>query len=359
MDGVVLNAEGFESQPRVGRTIAGAVIADKLAHAYLLVGPRGVGKQPAALALGRLAACAAPALRDGTVTPCGACSACRLPFRPDRHHDLLLLDPQQKESRLSDGSGAARDVGLIDRIREAQTGISIRPLVSRRKCLIILRMDSLQQVHMSAVLKTIEEPPGHAIIILTAENPSALLPTILSRCQILEFRTTSPEELLAALGRDDPAARVAVALSCGRIEPARRLLESGQIGTLRERVARLLELALSDDPVDALRAAEQCRRLCTEWHGLTEGGDEAKPDISDEEKVRRAIDGVLYPLEAALRDSCAERLGAAVPQLGDGTPPSVAPSRAGAALRTIGAAKRAIAQNANTRLALEAMFLGV
>ena len=358
MSSTVLNARGFESQPRAGRVIAGAVMADKLAHAYLLIGPRGVGKRPAALALGRLAACAGPVLSAGIVAPCGECPACRLPFTPDRHHDLVLLDPQQKESRSTDTS-PGREVAVIDRIREAQSGISIRPLVSRRKCLIILGMDGLQHVHMSAVLKTIEEPPAHAIIILTAENPSALLPTILSRCQVVELRPASPGELFATLGRDDPAARTAVALSCGRVELARRLLGSGQIDSLRDRVATLLELALSTDPVDALRSAEQCRRLCVDWHGLTEGADAGGLEVSDEEKVRRAIDSVLYPLEAALRDSCADGLGSRGASLGEGASPAVPPSRAGGALRAIGRAKRAIGQNANTRLALEAMFLGI
>jgi hypothetical protein len=342
--------------------LAGAVASGKVAHAYLFVGPVGVGKRDAARAFGRLASCHRPAERQGVLGPCGACPSCERPFAPDRHHDLMVVDPAEKESRVAvEGPGSGKETPLIDRLRHAQEFVAIRPVLAPVKCLILLGMDALQDVHMNAILKTIEEPPAHAMVLLTAANASSVLPTILSRCQRVDLSPAPPERILAAMGRDDDAARLAALLSGGRPAVARRLMNAEDLDTMVEGLADLRQLAMAGDPLSALHAAERCRRLCLQWYDLLHDEETEGASVSDEERVRQSIEAVLFPLEAGIRDAYAQSMGAPVApllDLGDKPSPS-ASSRAATALGRIGQAKRAIRGNANTRLALEALFLGI
>lgn len=356
-----LVAAGFATHPKVGRMLAGAVRSGKIAHAYLFIGPTGVGKREAALAFGRLAGCHEPTERDGVLAPCGICPSCERPYASDRHHDLMVIDPQQKESRISmEGSASGKEVPLIDRLRAAQEYVSIRPIASRTKCLAVLALDLLQDVHMNAILKTVEEPPAHALVLLTASNASGVLPTILSRCQRMDLPPAPVEAIVTALGRSDGAARRAALLSGGRLTVARRLLDAPELPEIEEGFRTLCHMALSDDPLQALRAAELCRSLCLQWYEVL-NRDEGEEGGTEEERVRRSIEAVLFPLEAAIRDAYSHSLGApeaSLLDLGDriATP---SPGRAAAALGRIGEAKRAIKGNANTRLALEALFLAL
>lgn len=356
-----LVAAGFEAHPRAGSMLARAIRSGKVAHAYLFVGPSGVGKQEAATAFGRLAACREPIEEGRVLAPCGLCPSCQRPYTPDRHHDLMVVDPSVRETRVSmEGAATGKEIPLIDRLRGAQEFVAIRPLVSRIKCLILLAVDSLQDVHMNAILKTVEEPPPHAVVLLTASNASRVLPTILSRCQRVDLPPAAPHLVQAALGRDDDVARRVALLSGGRPKVAQCLLEAPGLPQLEEGFRTLRGLALADDPLLALRAAELCRTLCLQWYDIMHGDDESD-QTTDEERVRRSIEAVLFPLEAGLRDACASALAAPVEpmlELGEWTPPPH-PVRAAAALSRIGEAKRAIRGNANSRLALEALFLAL
>lgn len=362
MSAAVPEIAGLECQPRAAAVVSAAVLGDRIGHAYLLIGPTGIGKLPAALALGRLAACHAPAVADGRLAPCGRCPSCRLPFEPDRHHDLLVVDPSVKELwAAAEGSGAGREVKLIDRLREAQSLIALDPIVGRRRTLILPRIDSLQPVQLSVLLKTVEEPPPSGLILLTASNPAAVLPTILSRCQLIELTRVSTDAIVARLGRDDEQARAAAQLSAGRPEVARQLLAAPRFEELIEGLRRLARLSLTGDALDALKAAELVRSLCMLWHELvvTEPGP-AEP--SEEERVRRSLEAILFPIEALVRDRWAAESGAA----GQPMTPAWLLAEAAAAtgrpleqIRLLARAKRAVGQNANSRLALEALFLAL
>ncbi len=358
-------AIGFEAHRRAGVMVARAAASGRLAHAYLLVGPQGIGKLRAALAFGRLAACHAPVESDGFLRPCERCASCILPFEPDRHHDLLLVDPAVSES-FTPGVGAAqgREMKLIDRLRDAQARLSLGPLVARRKVLVIARLDSLQPVQMSVLLKTIEEPPGGGLLILTACNPSALLPTILSRCQVVEMAPAPTEVVLSLLERDDDHAYAAAALSAGKPEVARRLLASPDLDALVDNLTRLCRLAFAGRPLEALRAADLARKTAVLWYDMVEGDESAengsRSSVSEEEKLRRSVEAVLFPLEALVRDALRDEVGSAAA----GLTPSLLRSPvevhdAAKALREVARAKKAIAGNANGRLALEALFLGL
>lgn len=352
----------LDTQPLVARAIGAAVAGGRVGHAYLLAGPAGIGKLESALAIGRLVSCHAPIIQDGHAEPCGACASCLLAYQPDRHHDLLLVDPAVREVRSPlEGSGSGREVKFIDRLREAMSLLALEPIVARRKTLILPRIDALQPVQLSVLLKTIEEPPASGLLILTASNASAVLPTILSRCQVLELRPIGTAETLALLGRDDADARAVALLSGGRPPIARRLLAHERLSELLEGLRGLSRLAISRAPLESLRAADSCRSLCVLWSEATAEPIEGD-DPSEEEKVRRSLDAVLFPLEALLRDRLAAACRAGVAPL---CPPGLDPGGGAGSgdalgrLRAIARTKRAVQQNASTRLALEALFLAL
>jgi len=153
---------------------------DRLAHAYLFQGPEGVGKRLMALALVRTLVCQT---REG----CGDCPACR---RIDHHNhpDLHLLEPV-------DG------VIKIEQVRKVQRELSLRPLEAAKKVCLIDGAETMNPAAANALLKTLEEPSGAALLILLAAHPERLLPTIRSRCQTLAFGRLSRDVLQGALVR--------------------------------------------------------------------------------------------------------------------------------------------------------------
>ncbi|HWI41267.1 MAG TPA: DNA polymerase III subunit delta', partial [Verrucomicrobiae bacterium] len=154
-----------------------ALHAGRVAHAYLFEGVEGCGKKTAALAL-------VQALFCGGVEPCGGCPSCRK-IASLQHADLHLLEPDGAQIK-------------IDQVRELQKALSYRPIEAPRKACIIDQADRLNPAAGNALLKTLEEPPGNALIILVTSAPSAVLPTILSRCQRLEFSPV-PQEAIRQL----------------------------------------------------------------------------------------------------------------------------------------------------------------
>jgi DNA polymerase-3 subunit delta' len=174
-----------------------ALAAGRIPHAYLFEGPEGVGKRLVALALARAIFC-----RDGG---CGDCPACR---KVDHHNhpDLHLVEP--------DGSFIR-----IEQVRDLQREFAFRPLEASRKICLIDGADRLNPAAANALLKTLEEPAGNALLILLAAQGENVLPTIRSRCQRLPFcrlpRERLREVLQDRLGLEEAASHVLAALSEG------------------------------------------------------------------------------------------------------------------------------------------------
>lgn len=137
----------------------------RLAHAYLLVGPRGSGKEALARTLAQALNC-----EQQDHDACGRCASCRL-IANDKHPDIHWLRPQSKGRRIK-----------VDQIREFENSIRLRPGLARLKVGIVRDADCLTEEAANAFLKTLEEPPARTIIILLSGEPQRLLPTILSRC---------------------------------------------------------------------------------------------------------------------------------------------------------------------------------
>ncbi len=159
-------------QEHITRTLLNALEGGRVAHAYLFCGPRGTGKT----STGRILAKAVNCQQNGRGEPCNACSSC-LATTGGSALDVIEID-------------AASNRG-IDDIRELRERVKFAPNSARYKVYIIDEVHMLTTDASNALLKTLEEPPPHAIFILATTEPHKLLPTILSRCQRFDFRRLS------------------------------------------------------------------------------------------------------------------------------------------------------------------------
>jgi len=202
-------------QEHVTQTIRNALMNGKIAHAYLFCGSRGTGKT----STGRILAKAVNCLNNGSGEPCNACEMCEA-ISQGRCLDVMEID-------------AASNRG-IDDIRELRERINFAPNVARFKVYIIDEVHMLTDPASNALLKTLEEPPPHAIFILATTETHKLLATILSRCQRFDFRRLSQGAIVSKLNYvcdqedihiDDAAVRLIAKGVSGSLRDAENLLE--------------------------------------------------------------------------------------------------------------------------------------
>ena len=279
----------------------------RMSHAYLVVGPPQVGKTTVAFDLARAVNC----LEDDR--PCGGCAQCQ---RIDRslHADVRVVGVAADES----GAGRSRVVISIDQVRQVQREASLKPYEGRYRVFIFDRAEYLSEEASNCLLKTLEEPPEQVLLLLLAPEVGALLPTLVSRCQVLKLRPVPlslvRSELEARHGVDPNDAEEIARLSGGRpgwaIEVAgrRELLEeiSGKLGTIEglvkggpeERFGYAASLALAFG-----RDRETARQELATWLGwwrdilvLKEGDQEHVTHLSRLEALQ-AVAGVLSSAE--------------------------------------------------------------
>ena len=176
--------DSFESligQDNIARTLKNSIIRGQLAHAYLFCGPRGVGKTSAARIFAKTINCADP---TADMEPCGHCESC-VSFKEGRSYCIHELDAASNNS--------VEDIKLlIDQV-------NIPPQVGRYSVYIVDEVHMLSQAAFNAFLKTLEEPPAHAIFILATTEKHKILPTILSRCQTYDFNRISVPDIVRNL----------------------------------------------------------------------------------------------------------------------------------------------------------------
>ena len=259
-------------QPEAKRLLA-AALAEGPAHAYLLHGPRGVGKTAAARAFASALLGDDPrAARDRPI-----------------HPDLYLLERVGEMIR-------------IDDIRELRHDLHMRPFEGDRRVYLVLDAHLMNEDAADALLKDLEEPPEYATILLVADELGSLPETIRSRCQLVPFRRLSDGAVRAWLTDHDPeledAVRSAVARSAGgRLDRARRLLDPDAV----ERRARLVEAARSlyldeaFEPTAAAAVVLDAMRAAGEEAKGSEQEEVERRELSGrdaEQRVRRAQRGV-------------------------------------------------------------------
>ena len=174
--------EDVVGQEEIVRALTNAVSADRLAHAYLFSGPRGVGKTTTARLLAAAINCNTS--DRPTATPCGTCASC-LEVLEGRSLDTLEID------------GATH--GKVDQARDLIEIVSYAPSRDRRKVFIIDEVHAISSAAFQALLKTLEEPPSHAVFILATTERHKIPATILSRCQRFDFRRLTDDEVAGRL----------------------------------------------------------------------------------------------------------------------------------------------------------------
>ena len=307
-------------QDRAIAVLRRSISMDRVSHAYLFSGIEGCGKKKSALAFIQAVFC-------GRDEACGVCPSCRK-LAAGQHPDLHILEP--------DGAFIK-----IDQVRELQKELSYRPFEAPKKACIIDGADKLNLSSGNALLKTLEEPPGDALMILIAPERSAVLQTILSRCQALHFQPLCAELIEQRLVRDQfppQAARVAATLSGGSLG---RGIEIATDGVLEGRggfLARVIALNLKD--VAALFAAAE--EFAADKEGLP-GFLELLLSFLRDILIYRSTPGAIANADL---EQLIAREAARCPE-----------GRVMELIEHLIAMRRMLARNVNARLALEVFFM--
>jgi DNA polymerase III subunit delta' len=182
-----------------------------LRHAYLLTGPSGLGRRTLAIRLAQALNCATPTAPG---VPCRSCRSCKQ-IEAGQNIDLMAVQAESEGGTLK-----------VEQVREVTKFLSLKPYQSEYKIVIFLRFQEANANAQNALLKTLEEAPSYAVLLLTADNAEQLLPTIVSRCEILRLRPLTVEAVagfLTSRGMDGDKARLLAHLSGGRPGYALRL----------------------------------------------------------------------------------------------------------------------------------------
>jgi DNA polymerase III subunit delta' len=346
-------------QPRACEALSRALDEDRLSPAVLFHGPAGVGKLTAAMELARHLLCPV-----GKGLACGQCDACRrISAIALLHPDLSLLYPQTKEDAGerggTDASPAAPDLHALQEdvrrnpawrilatpTRERLKQLFLSPNAGVRHLLLVVAAERLNEESGNALLKVLEEPPARAVLVLLCENPSALLPTLRSRCQPFRFGTLSRRDVASFLagepGLDPIQASLLASLSGGRIGRALSLVQQAEGYRLRR--GHLAELF------------GEARRLKTAAAALSA----ARDFQSDDSEILEDL-SILSDLlrDAMLREAGCPPALLTVPSSSElQDPPRIAPEEAAFLLVRVERAREDIRRYVNRQIAVESLFL--
>ena len=197
-------------------------------HAYLFAGPPGLGRRSLALRFAQALNCQTPI--DAGI-PCGQCRDCKQ-IEAMQHPDLSVVQADSEGGTLK-----------VDQIRDARRSLTLKPYIANYRVALFLRFQQTTDNAANALLKTLEEAPSYAVLILTADNPEQLLPTIVSRCEVLRLRPLNIEAVQKELekrGLEAGQAKLIAHISGGRFGYALRLIENDSL--LEKRDQRLNDL---------------------------------------------------------------------------------------------------------------------
>lgn len=304
----------------------------RVRHAYLLTGTQSIGKSTLAHIFAMALNCTH---EDESQRPCRACRSCRL-IISGNHPDLLYSETDPK-------SGALK----IDSIRDVMRLIALKPYDSRYRVALFHDFDRAQPRAQDALLKTLEEPPPHAVLILIAQATGQIMSTISSRCQNLPLRpapTAVVKDVLQQEGADEDTAELLAGLSGGRIGWALDALQNEEVRAYRQEILDELMLVLGGKRLVRFDIAEQLGKIASkdknalryrlEWW-LTFWRDALL--LAENSPIKPCNRDHLVQLQQLVQRS--------------------EPDAAHIALRATQKALRQLDTNANTRLLLEAMFL--
>ncbi len=244
---------------------------DRLCHAFILCGEKGVGKKTFAKYMAAQILC-----ERGTGVPCGECKACRM-LKNNAHPDFITVEAKGKSGNY-----------LADNLRAVVSDASVAPNEGRRKIYFLPRVDKALPAAQNVLLKIVEEPPEHVCFIMTAESKDRILPTVLSRAIVLNIPEPSEEECLEALlseGIPKADAERAISVFGGNIGRCLEYLGDESAKKLPDAVGEIMDCLISGDEYALLKS------------------------LSSLEKDREFCLEVLAALKSALCDSVAKKLG--------------------------------------------------
>lgn len=237
--------DGIIGQPKVREFLRSCVSSDRVSHAYLFCGPAGSNKTQAAYAFARAILCEGDPCAD-----CEGCTsqACRHIVRK-AHPDVHYLAPEGAQGY------------VVDQIRDVMADTLLAPIQAKRKVYIIDRVDLLGTAAANAFLKTLEEPPSDVVLILLGRTRESVLPTIVSRCQVVPFRHIPASEaagiLIQNTGCTLPEASIAIEACGGSITKAADFLRSKERARLRLTMTQALASLARADDLDVLGYAAE------------------------------------------------------------------------------------------------------
>ena len=237
--------DGIIGQPKVREFLRSCVSSDRVSHAYLFCGPAGSNKTQAAYAFARAILCEGDPCAD-----CEGCTsqACRHIVRK-AHPDVHYLAPEGAQGY------------VVDQIRDVMADTLLAPIQAKRKVYIIDRVDLLGAAAANAFLKTLEEPPSDVVLILLGRTRESVLPTIVSRCQVVPFRHIPASEAAGILVQNTgctlPEASIAIEACGGSITKAADFLRSKERARLRLTMTQALASLARADDLDVLGYAAE------------------------------------------------------------------------------------------------------
>ncbi len=328
------------------RALDHSIAVNHVAHAYLLTGIHGIGKTT----LARTFAQALECTRENP--PCFECNACQKIARSS-HPDVRIIEGVPVGFKFDERTPVPprtndreRRILKIEQIRVLQRDLALSPFEGRYKVVILRRFEEANEEASNAFLKTLEEPPSHVRIVLTARDASLLLPTIISRCQVLALRPLPTEVIVSALvtrwKADKKPARLLAKLSAGQLGWAVRASADPSLVNARNVYLDELMAGLREGRAERLQRAEKIASDSEElpsvlelWLGwwrdvlLIQNGDSTRITNVDREEALRA-QAEQFSLQEVHH-----------------------------ALKSVRATARYLMQNVNARLAMENLLLGL
>ena len=243
-----MNFSDIVGQESIKEQLQGAISTGRVSHAYILYGEVRSGKEFVAKVFAQALLCEKPVTKqDGTIEPCGECHSCRQAMTAN-HPDIIYVPSTIGVEEIR------------DRIVET---VQVKPYQGPYKIYIVEEAEKLTVQAQNVLLKTIEEPPAYVVFILLTSSTEALLPTILSRCVLLNMRPVRDDEmrtyLMEQLHVPESRAEICIAFARGNIGRAKALASSEDFDKIRTNALSLLKNIHEMDTADIMEALKNIR----------------------------------------------------------------------------------------------------